>query len=130
MKLLIKSVSALALALTAATAFSAPVFLTTHNNTDVESNAYVGGTVPSPYPTAAHSTRQVYWNMVKIACYGHTTNGRCPALIKIATNTANPIDIGTVSMDLATGDIQPKTISAQGYTVTVTGVAEATISKN
>jgi len=130
MNLLSKSITAIALSLSAATALAAPDFLTTFNNTDLESNAFVAGTIPSPYPTAAHSSRKVYWNMVRIACYGHTTNGKCSALIKMATNTANPIEVGSLSMDLMTGDITPKTLTANGFTVTVTGVGEATISKN
>ena len=130
MKLMLKSLSAIVLCMAAATASAVPTYLTTHNNTNEESNAYVAGSIPSPYPTAAHSTRQVFWTMVKMACYGHTTNGKCTALIKIATNTSNPISIGTVTMDLNSGDISPKEISNQGYTLTVNGPGEATINKN
>nr|WP_277619263.1 hypothetical protein [Legionella norrlandica] len=39
MNLMLKSLSALAISLSAATAFAAPVYLTTHNNTSEESNA-------------------------------------------------------------------------------------------
>lgn len=130
MKLMLKSLSAIALSLVAATALAVPAYLTTHNNTDEESNAYVAGTIPSPYSTPAHTTRQVYWNMVRMACYGHTTNGKCSALIKVATNTANPIDVGTVTMEMETGDITPKQISNNGYTVIINGPGEATINKN
>ena len=130
MKLMLKSLSAITLSLVAATALAVPAYLTTHNNTDEESNAYVAGTIPSPYSTPAHTTRQVYWNMVRMACYGHTTNGKCSALIKLATNTANPIDVGTVTMDLETGDITPKHISNNGYSVVINGPGEATINKN
>lgn len=130
MNSMLKSISALVLSLTAAGALAVPSNLTTHNNTDVESNAFIAGTIPSPYPTLAHSTRQVPWNMVRFACYGNTTNGKCSALIKMATNTANPIDIGYVMMELDTGNITPKTLSAKGYTLTVNGPGEATITKD
>lgn len=130
MKLMLKCSSAIALCLAAATALAAPAYLTTHNNTDVESNAYVAGTIPSPYPTSAHSTRQVYWTMVRMACYGHTTNGVCAASIKMATNTNNPIELGTLFMDLESGDITPKSLSKNGYTMTVTGPGEASINKD
>lgn len=130
MKLVLKSLSAIALSLAAAAALAAPAYLTTHNNTNEESNAYVAGTIPSPYPTKAHSTRQVYWNMVKMACYGHSTGGKCTALIKMATNTANPIELGTVTMELESGDITPKQLSNQGYTMIVNGPGETTINKN
>lgn len=130
MKLMLKSISAIALSLSAMSAFAGPDYLVTHNNTNEESNAYVAGFIPSPYATGAHSTRQVPWNMVKLACFGHTTEGRCSALIKMATNTSNPIELGYVSMELATGDITPRQLSAKGYTVTVNGPGEATITKD
>ncbi|HRD70202.1 MAG: hypothetical protein Q8M40_13085 [Legionella sp.] len=130
MILTLKKWSAVALCLGSVSAFASPTHLTTHNNTDLESNAFVAGTVPSPYPTGAHTTRQVYWNMVRLACFGHTTNGKCPAVIRMATNTAHPFDVGTVSMDLESGDISPKTITGNGYTLTVNGPGEATLTKN
>jgi len=130
MNLIFKSFSAIALSLSAVTAFATPAYLTTHNNTSVESNAYIAGTIPSPYPTAPNSSRQVYWNLVKIACFGHSVDGKCPAAIKMATNTDAPIEIGTVYMDLNTGDITPKQFSNNGYTVTVNGPGEATVTKD
>jgi hypothetical protein len=130
MNLMLKSISAIALSLSAASALAAPNYLTTHNNTNEESNAFIAGFIPSPYPTGAHSSRQVSWNMVRLACFGHTTNGKCSALIKMATNTSNPIELGSLNLELDTGDITPKQLSAKGYTVTVTGPAEATITKD
>jgi hypothetical protein len=129
MNLFAKSLSAVALSLSAITSFAAPAYLITHNNTSEESNAFVAG-APSIYPTAPYSTRKVYWNLVKLACHGHTTNGRCPAVIKMATNTSNPIVVGTVEMEVSTGEIYPKQITGNGYTVTVNGPGESTISKN
>lgn len=130
MNLMLKSLSAITLSLSAAAALAAPTYLTTHNNTNLESNAFVAGTIPSPYPTAPHATRQVYWNMVRVACYGHTTNNKCSAVIKMATNTASPITLGTMTMELTTGDITPKKLSANGFTLTVNGPGETTISKD
>lgn len=130
MNLIFKSFSAIALSLSAVTAFASPTYLTTHNNTNDESNAYIAGTIPSPYPTKANSTNQLHWNLVKLACFGHSVAGKCPALIKMSTNTNTPIELGMVSMDLDTGDISPKQLSANGYTFTVNGPGEATIEKN
>lgn len=127
---LIKSFSAIVLSLSAVTAFASPAFLITHNNTGAESNAFIAGTIPSPYPTAANSTRQIRWNMVKLACYGHATANKCPALVKMATNTDKPVDLGMMTMDLDTGDITPKKLSSNGYTLTINGPGEATITKN
>lgn len=129
MKFMLKSLSAITLCLSAATAFASPVYLTTHNYTNEESNAFIAGT-PSPYPTKANSTRQIYWNMVRIACYGHTTNGKCSAVVKMATDTAEPIVLGTVSMELVSGDITPKVVSGNGYTLTVNGPGETSITKD
>ncbi|QMT59939.1 hypothetical protein [Legionella sp. PC997] len=128
MNLIFKGFSAVALSISALTAFASPTYLTTHNNTTEESNAYIAG-VPSAYPTPANSTQRVYWNLVKLACYGHTTGRQCSAVIKMATNTSNPIEVGEVHMDLDTGDITPKFLSKNGYTLTVNGLGEATITK-
>jgi hypothetical protein len=132
MKLILKSLSAMTLGLSVFSATAAvPSYLVTHNKTNVESNAYIAG-VPSIYPTPAQSTRQVAWNLVRIACYGHSTNNKCSAVIKMATNTTNPIVLGTLTMDLTTGDITPKVLSAQGYTITVNPsvLGDTTITKD
>lgn len=130
MKLILKSLSAIALGLSVFTAASAaPSYLTTHNKTDVESNAYIAG-IPSIYPTAAHASRNVAWNLVRIACFGHSKDNKCSAVIKMATDTSNPIVLGSVSMDLTTGDITPKVLSSQGYTITVNAPGVTTITKN
>ncbi|KTD67316.1 MULTISPECIES: hypothetical protein [Legionella] len=128
MNLIFKGFSAIALSLSAVTAFASPAYLITHNKTPEESNAYIAG-VPSAYPTAGNSTQKVYWNLVKLACYGHTTGKECSAIIKMATNTSNPIEVGEVKMNLDTGDISPKFLSKNGYTLTVNGAGEATIEK-
>jgi hypothetical protein len=130
MKLIAKTLSAIALSISAFAASAAPTYLTTHNLTSEESNAYVAG-VHSPYPTPAYQTRQVYWNMVRLACYAHSTpDGKCTATIKMATNTSNPITVGDLTLDLSSGDITPKYLSGNGYTFTVNGPGEATITKN
>lgn len=125
-----KVASTLALALTTGLALAVPPkVLITHNLTDEESNAYVAGTIPSQHPTKAHSDNRVMWASVRMACFGHVVGGRCAALIKMATNTPKPISVGTVTIDLNTGDIQPKFIQANGYEMTVNGPAETTLRK-
>ena len=115
----------------AAIALAAPLVLITNNNTDEQSRAFIDGTHPSHHPVPARTTRQIYWNMVKIACFEHTSSdNKCSAVIRMATDTLKPIDIGTVSMDLETGDITPKLQSSNGYTLTVNGPGETTITKN
>jgi len=116
---------------TAATfAIVPPKLLVTHNNTDYESNAFVAGTIPSQHPTKAHSVGKVFWTAVKLACFGHTENGKCSASIKMASNTPNPINVGTLIMDINTGEITPYQISANGFTVRVIGRGETEITAN
>lgn len=123
-----KTLSAVVLSLSAGGLSAAPSYLITHNLTNEESNAYVANLIPSTHPTKAHSDGKVSWLVVKLACTLHKTNGRCPAMIKMKTDTANPVDLGMVSMDLDTGDISPKTLVAQGYRFSVNGPAEATLT--
>lgn len=124
------TITAITLGLTTSIAFAAPKQLITHNLTNVESNAYVAGVIPSQHPTKAHSDNKVMWAAVKMACYGHTVNGKCWALVKMATNTATPVELGTVSIDIETGIITPNQISANGYTLTVNGPGETTLTQN
>jgi hypothetical protein len=111
-------------------ALASPILLITHNTTDLESNAYIAGTIQSHYPSKPHNDNKVSWVSVKMACFGHTTDSKCPALIKMGTNTPNPVDIGMVYMDLNTGDINPKQITANGFTMIVNGPGETTLIKN
>ncbi|MDF1677584.1 MAG: hypothetical protein P1U32_02685 [Legionellaceae bacterium] len=122
--------SALALALSSTLALAAPPkVLITHNETSLESNAFVAGTIPSQHPTKANSVGRVMWASVRMACFGHITNNKCPALIKLGTNTEHPIEIGTVTVDLNTGEIEPKSLHANGYSMIVNGPAESTLRK-
>lgn len=130
MNLMSKMSTLLFCCLSTATALATPTKFITHNTTDVESNVFIGGKIPSPYPTEAHSTSSVGWNMVRIGCTKHTTNGKCKAIVKVATDTDTPIELGMMTMDLESGDVSPNSLSAQGYTLTVTGVAEVTLTKN
>ena len=129
MNRLFKLVALTTLGLCSQIALAAPSALTTHNHTDVESNAFIDGTVKSPYPTKAHADNSVSWTAVRIACIGHTTNNKCKALIKMATNTADVVDLGWLEMDLVSGDINPKVVQGNGYTLVVNGPGEVTLSK-
>jgi hypothetical protein len=122
--------SFLALTLTTTAAFAVPPKqLITHNTTDLESNAFVAGSIPSQYPTKAHSDGKVYWAAVRMACFGHIINNKCPALIRVGTNTDTPLDVGIVELNLETGEITPNFISNNGYTMMVNGPGESTLIK-
>lgn len=128
MNLIFKSFSAALLSLSAVTTFASPEFLITHNNTNEESNAYIAG-VPSPHPTPANTTKKVYWNMVKLACYGHAPGGKCRATIKMATDTATPKDVADVILDVNSGVITLEKHKNPGYEFIIHGPGEATIRK-
>ena len=63
---------AAALSVTATTALASPTVLITHNTTDLESNAFIDGTIPSNYPSRPHSDNRVSWVAVKMASFGHS----------------------------------------------------------
>ena len=130
MNRILKGLAAAALCLGATAALASPVNMITHNFTPSESNAYVDGINPSPVPTLAWTTNTVNWAVVRMACYGHTSGGICHALIKMDTDTENPVDVGMVSVNIETGDINPKYLSGNGYTLVVNGPGEVTIVKN
>lgn len=125
-----KTIVALSLGLAASAAIASPKQLVTHNLTNVESNAFVAGTIPSQHPTRPHSDNKLVWSAVRLACFGHVVNGQCWALIKMATDTATPIELGRVTIDLNTGDITPKQLTAYGYTLTVNGPGETTLTES
>ena len=107
-----------------------PKQLITHNNTNFDSNAYIAGTIPSQYPTPAQGMSKVPWTNVRLACFGHVVNGLCTADIVMGINTPNPINIGTVSVDINTGAITPAQISSNGFTLTVVGLGETVITQD
>ena len=107
--------------------FATPKQLITHNHTNVESNAFINGTIASQHPTKPNSDNKVFWASVRLACYGHIANNKCEALIKMATDTPNPISLGTLSVDLITGEINPKSLAAEGYRLEVDGPGETSL---
>lgn len=110
--------------------FAAPKQLITHNRTNVETNAYIDGVIASQHPTKANSDNHVFWASVKLACYGRTVNNNCHALIKMGTDTANPVDLGWATINLVTGDISPTYISGNGYHLEVNAPGETTLYKD
>lgn len=112
--------------------YAAPKELIIHNMTELESNAFINDSLPSPVPTRAHSINHVPWMMVMMLCAGQSTpEGLCPATIKMATNTMNPITVGNVVLNIKTGEISPSVISGNGFQMTVASnaVGVATIQR-
>lgn len=115
---------------TTAFAFASPRSFTTHNRTTVESNAFIDGTIPSPYPTPAGKDKSVMWELVRLACIGHTSGGQCTAVLKMATNTKNPIDVAKLSMNLDSGAITLMETYSTAYKVIIhSNPGEVTITE-
>jgi len=127
MNLLLKSITTVTLSLAATAALATPKFLITHNETDVESNAWVDNIVPSTHPTKAKQTSKVSWVEVRMACSGRTKAGKCSAVIYMKSNTDRPVPVGQVTMDLSSGEITPKELVGNGYQVTINGFGETTL---
>ncbi|MFZ4076922.1 MAG: hypothetical protein ACOYKA_02955 [Legionellaceae bacterium] len=130
MNQIIKTILAVSISLSTSVLFAAPKVLITHNTTDFESNGFVSGTIPSQTPTKAHTDGKVFWATVKLACFGHIVNNKCPALIKMKTDTAEPVELGYVEMDVTTGIITPSELHANGFTMIVNGPGETTLIKD
>ena len=110
--------------------YAAPKQLITHNKTSVESNAFIDGSIPSVYPSKANNDNRVFWASVKLACYGRISNNICHALIKMKTDTAEPVELGWVSMNLVTGEISPSFLSANGFHLQVNSPGETTLTED
>ena len=128
-----KIFASVALIVSSFSTFASPKQLITHNLTELESNAYVAGTIPSRYPSRANSDNHVNWLEVRMACFGNISNNKCPALIRLGTGPndgGTPMDLGFVTMDLNNGTITPHELHAYGYTFIVNGPGETTIMKD
>ena len=124
-----KAFAASALILTFSPAFAGPVKLITHNKTNVESNAFIAGTIPSLHPTKPNSDSYVSWTEVRMACYGHIDDQkRCSAVIKMETDKGSPVEVGIATVNMDTGVITFKYTQETAYTVTVNGIGETTLA--
>ena len=131
MKKLISTVLSTALITASTLTFAAPPrYLLTNNMTEYTAGAYVNGTVPPQHPTAPHTKGKVYWGLINISCHAYVVNGKCPALVKLGHNNEYPIEVGYVYLDMNTGEITPKVINHNGFTITVNGPGETTITKD
>ncbi|ARG99673.1 hypothetical protein [Legionella micdadei] len=128
MNRMLKGLVVTALGLSTTVALANPTNLVIRNTTKVEMNEYIDGIIPA-IPTPPESKGTVPWNLIRMACYGYTVNNKCSALIKLATDTNRPFNLGTITIDIETGEISPKSITGpKGYKFTVTGAGEATLT--
>lgn len=102
---------------------AAPKRFTTRNYTPYQSNAKVINSW-SPFPTPAGSEsspseKSVPWVGLKLLCGFSATE--CTAEIWMKTDTDSPVFVGDGTMDLSTGDITPKELTNNGFTLTTPG---------
>ncbi|KTD25884.1 MULTISPECIES: hypothetical protein [Legionella] len=127
MNRMLKGLVATTLSLSATVVLAHPTDLIIRNTTDVEMNEYIDGIVPA-IPTPAKSVGTVPWTLIEMACYGYTLKGKCSALIKLATDTNKPFKLGTITIDMETGEISPQSITGpKGYKFKATGPGKATL---
>lgn len=97
-----------------------PSYFTTRNFAPYESNAKVKG-IWSPYPTPpgspdSPSEKSVSWGKLRIIC--GLFSSTCDAEIYMKTDTSNPVYVGKGTMNLKTGEIEPKSLTNNGFTLT------------
>lgn len=98
----------------------APSNFVTRNYTEFQSNAKVEGNW-SPFPTHPGTPenpgeRAVHWTALKLFCGFFAST--CKAEIYMKTDTDTPVFVGEGTMDLSTGDITPKELTNNGFTLT------------
>lgn len=131
MNALLKGVAAMTLGLSSALAFAAPTHLITDNQTNFQSNAFINGTVQSPYPTPKMTKKKLLWSMVQLACSPYVDSQKqCSALIRMGTDTPNPVDVGWLKMNMSTGEITPTEVRHNGFIIKVIGAGEVVITED
>lgn len=97
--------SLLAAATFATTAFAVPNNLVVVNDVGVQSNAFVRGVATSS-PIAAHTIASIPWTTVTNLCNDTmAATNVCAIEIYAETDTATPVDVGTVVIYVDTGTL-------------------------
>lgn len=130
MKLLTRNTCIVLLSFISNLAFAEPNYYVTHNSTNVGTTISILEARPYSFYTAPHSSSKVEWWMLQTGCNYYLMNSKCKVIIKTETNFPNPVDVGILTMDMRTGELSPKYISTNGYTISVIGAGEIHIYKN
>jgi hypothetical protein len=122
-KSLINVCFALSLGLLSPVVSALPGKFVTKNFTPFESNVKVinfWSTFPTPAGSVNNPTeRSVPWIGLKLLC-GFTAK-QCSADLYMKTDTPNPVFIGRGTLDMTTGEIEPKEMNNNGFIVRVVG---------
>ena len=127
-KILLGSVFA---ALTATAFADEPTELTTYNNTNAWVSAKISG-FPSHDPMTPHSERHRAWWKLRVACYASQKDDICTATIILRKNESdeNGSILGDMSINMKSGEITPKQLRNDLYTLRVNDIAKVTITEN
>lgn len=96
------------------------------NNLGVATESYIAGQMTSSTP--ANSTRSKTWGTIALKCTSHRLNPICPVTIMLAT--APKTVLGTLNINIISGEISPKVLSSNGYTMTLNEPATIVFTKN
>ena len=107
-----------------------PMYYVTHNRTDFETKTLIASDNPIFFSTPEHSSSKIDWWMLQHRCETLLMNHTCKVLLKAETNSNHPVELGVLTIDLKYGEIYPKYLSANGYSVSVIGIGEIHIYKN
>ena len=110
-----------------------PKNFVTRNYTQYLSNARVG-LIWSPYPTPAatpgsYSERAVNWTGLKALCGFLAETCGAKIYMYTAEDPSNKIYVGEGVMDMSTGEVTPKTLTNNGFTLTSPAPAVIEIRK-
>lgn len=123
---LLTSTITITISLFSTSILASPKAMIIHNIANKMTNAYVDG-IPAPNPAAPNTTARVAWFIVQAGCRNHKAEGICPAVIKMGIDSPAPITVGTLYVNLDSGEILPSQFTANGYTVNVNGPGEITV---
>ncbi len=110
-------------------AFASPANLTTVNNSNHGKVYAKIGFYTSPEPVLPHQTRSRDWRSVQGLCGINGMPDKCSAEIIVKNdNNRREESLGTMTMDVKTGEITPGNLSSAHYNLVVTGTAHVTVS--
>lgn len=124
MKTNLKLLAAVIVCFTTTVVFAAPTSLIVVNGINAQSNAAIQGQL-STMPIAANSIWSDSWEDVVTVCK-HPSEMKiadlCAVEVYTETDTAAPVDVGTVIMELNTGHLAAENKSDSGYQIKVLGL--------
>lgn len=110
------------------TALASPSYMVTENKTSASVSANIGGQ-ESRDPVKPGETKNRPWFLVKAMCKIAGQSSSCSADI-VANKNGDKSKLGTMTMNLDSGEISPKQLNNGRYTLNVVGNAHVIITEN